>query len=217
MITQLPRVIAAPEGKPTRPGAAESQRHVQALARDAGLWTRREAGETARRFDELAATWDAERGGYRTAPLSDALARGGPLPPGPCAEIGSGTGLLTSLLERVWSPVVCVDLSWQMLVRATVGHRVQADASSLPVASASVSAVVVGDAPLFAAEVARALAPGGVLVWTNALGPGAPFYVPADVIAAALADADPASDWPGVHSDALWGRWAVFHRSNKEP
>jgi hypothetical protein len=46
------------------------------------------------------------------------------------------------------------------------------------------SAGVLGDGLLFAAEVARAMAARAVLVWSNALGDGAPFYVPVEVLAA---------------------------------
>jgi trans-aconitate methyltransferase len=56
-----------------------------------------------------------ERGGCRRPPLADALAHGGSWEPGTCSEIGSGTGLLTPLLERVWDAIVCVDLAREML------------------------------------------------------------------------------------------------------
>lgn len=209
MIRSLPRVVAAPAGKPVRAGAEENQQRMQAIARDPAAWTPDQARDMVRTFDELAGDWDAARGAYRTAPLADALARGGPFPDGACVEIGSGTGLLTPLLLPVWEHVVCVDLTWSMLVRARAGHRVWADASALPVRSGSAAAVVVGDAPLFAAEIIRVLRPDGVVVWSNALGQGAPFYVPVEAIAAAVGDAR----WDAVHSEALWGSWAVFRRA----
>jgi hypothetical protein len=45
------------------------------------------------------------------------------------------------------------------------------------------AAVIIGDGPLFATEVARVMAAGAVLVWSNALGDGAPFFVPAEILA----------------------------------
>lgn len=43
-----------------------------------------------------------------------------------------------------------------------------------------------GDAPLFANEIDRVLARSGVLIWVNALGSEAPYYVPTGEITAAL-------------------------------
>jgi SAM-dependent methyltransferase len=165
----------------------------------------------AERFDQLAPDWDAERGSYRPAPLGDALARGGQWPAGSCLEVGSGTGVLTELLLAVWPAVVCVDLSWGMLARGSSGWRVQADAARLPVADAAVAAVVIGDAPLFAAETVRVLAPDGVVVWVNALGRQAPFYLPTSIVVEALASAA-GIEWEALESEAFWGSWAVLRR-----
>jgi ubiquinone/menaquinone biosynthesis C-methylase UbiE len=118
----------------------------------------------ASEFDELAASWEGERGGYRPPVLADALARGGPFPPGWAVEIASGTGLLTPLIARVWRPVLAVDLSRGMLSHSAARHKVQADAARLPLADQCTGVVVIGDGPLFAAEVARVMAVGAVLV-----------------------------------------------------
>lgn len=64
------------------------------MALSSQAWTRDRAPAVATRFDELAASWGAERGEYRRAPLADALAGGGVGRAGPCIEVGSGTGLL---------------------------------------------------------------------------------------------------------------------------
>jgi SAM-dependent methyltransferase len=127
---------------------------------------------------------DAQRGSYRPTPMIDALSRGGPWPAGLCVEVGSGTGLLTPLLAQLWDPVLCVDLSAAMLRRGR-GLRVQADAARLPVADGVAATVVIGDALLFAGEVVRALRPDGAVVWSNALGDGAPYHVPTPVASAA--------------------------------
>ena len=53
------------------------------------------------------------------------------------------------------------------------------------------------------------MAPGAVLVWSNALGDGAPFFVPVEVLAAVMAVATGRA-WDVVHSQAHWGSWAVL-------
>ncbi|MGD1011175.1 MAG: class I SAM-dependent methyltransferase [Acidimicrobiales bacterium] len=206
--TILPRVVPAPEGKPTRAGAIDAQRRALLVARDPAAWTDADAATAASEFDSLADSWDAERSSYRKAPLEDALARGGPWSTGPCVEIGSGTGVLSSLLVAVWDPVICVDVSAAMLSRARTGLRIRADAARLPVASGSAGTVVIGDAPLFAPEVIRVLRPPGTLLWINALGLDAPYYVPISEILAAMQAASSES-WNGVGSEALWGSWLV--------
>jgi hypothetical protein len=115
MITTLPRAVPAPPGKPVRPEAALSQERARRLALRPGTWTQVEAREMAAGFDEMAATWEGDRGGYRPPVLADALARGGPFRPGRAVEIASGTGLLTPLIAAVWEPVIAVDLARGML------------------------------------------------------------------------------------------------------
>lgn len=74
---------------------------------------------------------------------------------GRCLELGSGTGILTPYLQSVWEEVVCLDLSMQMLMRRHHGRQIQGDASSLAFDDGSFNVVVIGERPLFAAEVAR--------------------------------------------------------------
>jgi SAM-dependent methyltransferase len=160
-------------------------------------------------FDEAAAGWNDDRGGYRRPVLADALARGGPFRPGVAVEIASGTGLLTPLIREVWSRVIAVDLSGGMLARSAAPWRIQADAARLPLASGCADAVVIGDGPLFAAEVARVMTAGATLVWSNALGHGAPFHVPTKLLAEAMAAAA-GRPWDAVESQAHWGSWTVL-------
>jgi hypothetical protein len=68
--------------------------------------------------------------------------------------------------------------------------------------------VVIGDGPLFAAEAVRVMAAGAALVWSNALGGSALFFVPVKVMAQATATAT-GHGWYAVHSQAHWGNWAV--------
>lgn len=212
VIRTLPRVVAAEPGRPTRGGAQATRETSRAIAEDPSVWTARLARETVDRYAELAPVWNDERGGYRPVPVADALERGGPLPDGWCVEIGSGTGLLTPLLARVWSRVVCLDLSPDMLRRSTAPRRVLADASRLPLADGRAAAVVLADVPLFAREVVRVLAPGGVVLWSNALGVDAPHHVPVETVLSVLRRASGGAAWSGVTAEAGWGLWAVLRR-----
>ena len=73
--------------------------------------------------------------------------------------------------------------------------------------------MVLADVPLFADEVVRVLATGGVVVWSNALGTDAPHHVPIESVVAALDRAEPASTWEAVTAEAGWGLWAVARRA----
>ena len=135
---------------------------------------------------------------------------------GASLEIGSGTGVLTPYLQEVWSDVVCVDLSMQMMLRQRVGCQVRADASVLPFPDASFGVIVIGDRPLFVKEMVRVLSRSGTLIWSNTLAEGAPYYQPTADMWDALVRASPESKWSAVESEALWGRWVVFRRSKME-
>ena len=90
-------------------------------------------------------------------------------------DLACGSGRYGLLLqERGASLVVGSDLSAGMLSRAPLAHRVRADMCCLPFAAASfdliVSGLAVGHAPgleAWMAEVARVLAPGGLLVYSD--------------------------------------------------
>lgn len=209
MIARMPRVVAGPPGKPVRDGATRGQQRARRLALQPGTWDRQEAAAMRAGFDEAAADWDGDRGGYRRPVLADALDRGGPFRPGLAVEIASGTGLLTPLIHGVWPTVVAVDLSHGMLSLSGAGHRVQADGARLPLTDGCADAVIIGDGPLFAAEVARVMTERAVLVWSNALGDGAPFYLPTETVAEALTVATGRA-WDAVESQAHWGSWAVL-------
>lgn len=212
-LQDLERVVPEAPGKPRRTGASENQAFARTIALQPDSWTRGNAEEMAARFDELAATWDQGRGHYRLAPLADALARGGAWPAGMCVEVGSGTGLLTPLLREKWNPVLGVDISHGMLSRSQEPGRVQADASRLPLEGHTAAVVAIEDAPLFASEVIRVLREDGVVLWVNALGRDAPFFVDPECLLAALRAASDGAAWSGSASEALWGSWAVLSRT----
>ncbi len=180
---------------------------------DPSCWTADLAKLTTQLFDAMAENWVNERGGYRAAPLVDALDRGRPPSTGRRLEIGSGTGDLTPYLQEIWADIVCVDLSLEMMSRRRTGRQVQADASTLPFRESSFDVIVIGDAPLFAAEMVRVLSPSGTLIWSNALGQGAPYYLPTVDMWDALVRAAPLTQWSAVESDTLWGSWVVFGTS----
>ncbi|HSZ39883.1 MAG TPA: hypothetical protein VK817_07985 [Trebonia sp.] len=86
MITRLPRAVPAPPGKPVREEAARGQERARRLALRPGTWTGAEAAGMRADFDEAAAAWNGDRGGYRLPVLADALARGGQAVTGcPCS------------------------------------------------------------------------------------------------------------------------------------
>lgn len=211
VIETLARVVPAEPGKPVRPEAARSQAESRRLAEHPESWSAEQAAGVVSRYTDLAGEWNSDRGGYRPVPLRDALARGGPWPAGRCVEVGAGTGLLTPLLAAVWPEVLCLDLTRAMIERSAARWRLVADASRLPVRPASAAAVVLGDVPLFAAEVDRVLAPGGVVIWSNALGTDAPHHVPVPTVVDALRTATGTS-WSAVTAEAGWGLWAVLRR-----
>ncbi|MFI6893612.1 class I SAM-dependent methyltransferase [Streptomyces sp. NPDC050256] len=212
MSTTLPRVLPSPDGKPEPPkDTADAFRaFAQDLAFSRRPWTTAEADFLAGLFDQLAPEWDTTEATGRNDPLRDALTRGGPLPHGPCVEVGSGTGQFTQLLASVFPGVISLDLSEQML-RQAAGRspsRVRADAGALPFADHSVAAIAAIDMLLFPEETARVLAPDGVLLWINQLGRDGPLYLAADDVAEALP-----GDWQATQSEAGWGCWATLRRS----
>ncbi len=215
-IVTLPRSVEAPEGKPVRPEAPDNQRLMGEILSDPSTWTPELAKFTAEVFDALSTDWVNERGGYRPAPLIDALDRGDPPHEGRCLEIGSGTGVLTPYLQGIWDELICLDLSIGMMSHQRHACQVQADASILPFPDGAFNVIVIGDGPLFVAETVRLLASSGTLVWSNALGQGAPYFLRTLDIRDALVKADQRSSWSAVESDAMWGSWAVFRRGESE-
>ena len=179
---------------------------------DLGGWTRDLRDQVAHFFDDLAQEWHTRVSPERTALVEDALTRGlrRGTPAGLAIEVGSGIGTYSPLLASRFSGVLAVDLSFEMLRRApqTPAYRVQADGSRLPVGDASAAAVVLINAFLFPAEVARVLSSNGVIVWVNSSGEQTPIYLPIDELVATLQ-----GQWSGVASRAGEGIWCVLQRS----
>ncbi|MGH9177011.1 MAG: class I SAM-dependent DNA methyltransferase [Acidimicrobiales bacterium] len=210
MLRRLQRVVPAGAGRPSLPEEHGPIRTItRHVAFDPSAWTPERAGKVAALFDSLAPDWDGGPAVRREA-VADALDRGGPFPAGPCLEVGAGTGMATPLLAARFSPMVCVDLSAQMLAVAAENPapRVQADAAALPVRTGTAAVVALVNMFLFPAEVDRALAPGGVVLWVNTLGDDTPIHLPAEDVVAALP-----GGWDGVTADAGWGTWTSLRRA----
>ena len=175
-----------------------------------GGWSPGRAAKVAELFDALAETWHERESVERVEPLRDALDRGS-VKSGTCVEVGSGTGHGTAVLADYFERVLAVDLSREMLRRAPrePGHRIRADAASLPLPAASAACVVLVNALLFPAELSRVLQGDGAVVWVNSLGDRTPIHLPVEDVARALPGA-----WSGVASEAGWGTWCVLRRAN---
>jgi SAM-dependent methyltransferase len=184
---------------------------TEGVARDERTWTPELANEVRGYFDRLAGEWHQRFVDHplRTAPLEDALARGGLAQFGRCLDVGSGTGMEAPVLVAAFDRVTSVDLSLPMLAEAPPEPpRVQADAARLPFADATFDAVVLVNAFLFGAEMARVLAPHGAIVWVSSVGADTPIYLPATDVVTALG-----GEWDGVESEAGEGTWLAARRS----
>jgi len=184
----------------------------RAAGLDADGWTRDLRDHVEDYFDDLADEWHTRSSPERTAVVTDALSRGlGHVraPVGTAVEVGSGIGAYSSLIAERFERVIAIDLSLEMLKRAPAGpaHRVQADGASLPVGDSSAAAIVLINAFLFPAEVERALAPDGTLVWVNSSGEQTPIYLSVDDLVARLP-----GEWAGAASRAGEGHWCVLRR-----
>jgi SAM-dependent methyltransferase len=211
VIDHLPRIIEEAPGRPTRGDEDHPMRKVtRQVAFEPDGWTPERAGKVAALFDSLASEWHTREHPLRLVPVADAFERGGPLGFGTGLEIGSGIGLGTAWLAARFGRLIAVDLSLEMLrlAPADAAPRVLADASVLPVADATVDAVVLINMLLFPGEVARVLKHDGALVWVNTSGDRTPIHLTADEVD----DAMP-GDWTGVASEAAWGTWAVLRRA----
>jgi len=126
-------------------------------------------------FDRIADRYDETRGGFRVGrSFADAVAANVAPPPARIVELGVGTGLVALPLTERGYDVLGIDLSPKMIAvaRERIGARVAiADASRVPIATASADALVaarvlhvVGDPGAALAEAARIVRPGGRVV-----------------------------------------------------
>jgi SAM-dependent methyltransferase len=175
-----------------------------------GKWNDERARKVADLFDGLAAEWTEGRGNaVRTAPLLDALDRGGLPLEGHWLELGSGTGVGSRIICEHVPSLVCTDIAAEML-RLSVAEapRFRSDASSLPMSDDVVDVVVMINMLLFPAEVDRVLRPDGAVLWINTNGDQTPIHLPPEDVLEALPGA-----WSGTTSRAGTGFWLVARRS----
>lgn len=172
-------------------------------------WTPERKAKVAELFDGLAPEWHTRETPGRYDALYDALDRGGVPIAGSTLELGSGTGLSTPLLAERFGNLIAGDLSREMLrlAPADAAPRLQADSSSLPFPDGALSVVLAINMLLFPREMARVLAPEGVLVWVNTSGDRTPIHLPADDVVAAMGEG-----WTGMASEAGTGTWCVARR-----
>lgn len=197
-------------GSPDHPMRVMTRR---AAGLDAPSWDDEARAEVAAFFDALAPEWHTRTSPERDAVVNDALERGlrdRRVGEGVCIELGSGIGAYTPVLAHRWRQVLAVEVSLEMLRRASkdVGHRVLADGSLLPLLAGVADAMVLVNSFLFPDEVDRVLAPEGVVVWVNSSGAGTPIYLSPDDVVAALP-----GEWCGVRSQAGAGVWCVVWRA----
>ena len=208
MLRRLPTIVPC---SPGRPDTADESHPMRAVTRQIAFepsgWTPERKAKVAELFDALASSWHTREAATEHDAVTDALDRGGPFAPGPCLELGSGTGAFTSRLRSALGTVVSVDLAAEMLRRGA-GPRVQADSAALPFPDGAATTVVLINMFLFPAEVDRVLAPDGAVVWVSVLADRTPIYLSAEDVQQALP-----GDWAGAAADAGWGSWAVFRRS----
>jgi SAM-dependent methyltransferase len=214
VITELEVLLPGEGEAPSGLGADHPMRRVtREAAYQPASWTLERRAEVGALFDSLAPQWHTRHVPGREAPLLDALHRGLDAAPDLdhrlAVDIGAGTGLFQGELADRFPAVVAVDLSGEMLriMGPAPVQRVQADAHDLPMADASVDALVLVNCFLFPAEAERVLAPHGALVWVNSRGADTPIHLTAQEVDEVLP-----GEWQGVASQAGWGTWSVHWR-----
>ena len=209
-VEHLPAVIPVHH---EREAGANADHPMRAVTRQVTFepdgWTPERRAKVAALFDGLAPEWHTREVAGRYAALEDALDRGGVPFDGATLELGSGTGLSTPLLAERFGQLVAADLSGEMLRLAPpdAAPRVQLDSSCLPFPDGALTVVLAINMLLFPREMARVLAPTGVLVWVNTSGDRTPIHLPSDDVVAAMGDG-----WTGTASEAGTGTWCVARR-----
>lgn len=215
-VTYLDPLDAPPDPRgpdPLDAGDHPMRRITEKVAADPDSWHDAQRRQVAGVFDTLAPEWHTRAGPDREAAMVDAFTRGVPSGlTGAAAEVGSGIGLTSAAVARRFTPALAIEIAAEMLRRATTrpAHRVLADGAVLPVADASLAAVVLMNTFLFGPECDRVLAADGVVVWINSRGPLTPIHLPAEVVLAALPGM-----WEATASQTGPATWCVARRSSE--
>lgn len=210
--------LSLPGHQPSAPNSDDEHPMRVMTRRAAGLqdppWDSGAAEQVAGLFDSLAPQWHTRESTDRAQIVGDALARGldvlrSPGVPGVALELGSGLGTYSAMIAERFATTVAVEISEEMHRRA---HRSDAlrmigDGSMLPVQDSSVGALVLINCFLFPAEVARILAPEGVLVWVNTSGESTPIHLPTREVTDALE-----FEVEGLEARAGSGTWSALRR-----
>ena len=160
-------------------------RFLSLVARVPWLWAL-VRGPVQRFWNRNAGSWDANESPNRVQSLRVALEEVGE--PARILEIGTGTGSGAAIIKARYpdADVTGVDLSPEMVRIAQA--KVQgvtfepADASRLPFADASFDLIAQNNVPVYFAELARVLAPGGRVLIASTFGPATPYYTPHNVL-----------------------------------
>lgn len=226
VLTRLPDdtsehgVVVAPES------GADADHPMRKVTRQVAFgrgWSSDRARKVAGLFDGMAAEWDAPRSGLvRTAPIRDALARGGMQLDGRWLELGAGTGvgtrILAPALASAGGSVIAVDLALRMLEQspARVAPVVQGDASRLPFADGVFSAVAMFNMLLFPEEVDRVVSSdGGQVLWINSSGDRTPIHLSPEDFLCALPGGSSGA-WTAQWARSGTGFWVVATRSTSD-
>jgi hypothetical protein len=114
--------------------------------------------------------------------------------------------------------VLCIEVAPEMLAHTPngLGTLLLADASRLPCRDHCFDAIVCVNAPLFAPEYCRSLAPEGAIIFVSTRGAQTPiFLAPADVVAV-LSDLGDAT-FAATTARAGEGIWSVARRDLEPP
>jgi ubiquinone/menaquinone biosynthesis C-methylase UbiE len=150
----------------------------------------------ARRFDELAQSWDAIRADIADSRrmLESALDELAVTSPARVLDVGTGTGQAAGLLAQRYpdAQIDAVDASPAMIERARSKPELSgirfavADGGRLPFADASFDLAVSLLVQPFEAELRRVLAPGGWALFCYPMGPETPIWFPTALVAPRL-------------------------------